>query len=63
MNAAAMRADRIRADQERRDAAIRRVQAFEAWSRRSGLSSEIPEIPTDGDYRAARAAGARGVRP
>lgn len=62
MNRDAMQEGRERAARKRREEAVQRVQEFEAWSR-SGEIRGIPEIPTDADYRAARAAGAEGVRP
>ena len=57
MNAAAMAQGRERARRQRREAAVKRVRAFNNWRRHGFDSAHTPAvIPTDRDFRLAREA-------
>jgi len=56
MNAEAMREGRERRQPARREEAITRVREYERWLRSGSVLRDIPAIPTDQDYRVARAA-------
>ena len=57
MSSQAMREGRERARAERRRRAVARVRAYERWLCSGSALRTIPPIPSDAEYRAARAAG------
>ena len=53
----AMAAGRARQLREDRSDAVRRVVAYTKWLKAGSNFRQIPEIPSDSDYQAARRAG------
>lgn len=51
---AAMQAGRRKKRDARAEQARKRVQAFTQWLKAGGRLRDIPEVPSDEDYRVAR---------